>query len=69
MHMLIYTSHRPPLIRIRPIQHIWLVKVMKCQVSSIRTERGWGEVWITTCIEKIIIVIHITEISKAKTNK
>ena len=28
-------------------------------------KRGWGVIWITICIEKIIIIIHITQ----KTNK
>ena len=57
------------LIRIRPIRHTWLVKVMKCRISNIRIKGGRCEVWITICIEIIVIVIHITKMLKTKTNK
>jgi len=45
----------------------WLVKVMKCRVGNIRIKRGRCKVWITICIEIIIIVIHITKMSNIKT--
>ena len=31
-------------IRIRPIWHTWLVKVMICRVGNIRVKRGRGDV-------------------------
>ena len=51
------------LIRIRPIWHTWLVKILKYRVGNIRVQRGRAEVWITICIEIIVIVIHITKMS------
>jgi len=51
------------LIRIRPIMHTWLVKVIKCRVGNIQ-KKGQGKVWITICFGIIVIVIHITKISK-----
>jgi len=44
----------------------YLVKVMICRVGNIRVKRGRGEVWITICIGIIMIIIHITKISKIK---
>ena len=55
------------LIRIRPIWHTWLVKVMICRVGN-RVKRGWDEIWITIKIEKIIVINHITQ-EMLKTNK
>ena len=43
------------LIRIRPIWHTWLVRVMKCRVDNIRVKRGRSEVWITIYLS----LIHI----------
>jgi len=54
------------LIRIRPIRYTLLVKVMKCQVSTIQIKRGQCEVWITIRIGIIVIIIHITKMSKTK---
>ena len=54
------------LIRIRPIQHTWLVKVMICRVDNIRIKRDRGEVWITIFIGIIVIAIHITKMSITK---
>ena len=48
------------LIRIRPIWHTRLVKVMICRVGNIR-KRGWGVIWITIKVEKIVIIGHITQ--------
>ena len=57
------------LIRIRPIRHTWLVKVMICRVGNIRVERGQGEIWITICIWIIVIIIHIIKMLKTKNQK
>jgi len=54
------------LIQIRPIRKTYLVKVMICQVGNIRVKRGRGKVWITKCIGIIVIIIHITKMSKQK---
>ena len=48
------------LIRIRPIRHTRLVKVMICQIGNIR-KRGWCVIWIIIKIEKIIVISHITQ--------
>ena len=45
----------------------WLVRVIKYQVGNIQDKRCRDEVWITICIR--IIIIHITNMLKAKTNK
>ena len=52
------------MIQIRPIQHTWLVKVMKCQVGVIR-KRSRGVIWTTIKVEKIVVIIH----NHTKTNK
>jgi len=54
---------------IRPIRYTWLIKVMICWVGDIQVKRGRGEVWITICIRIIVIIIHITKMSKTKTSK
>jgi len=56
---------------IRPNWHTWFVKVMIYRVDNIRVKRSRYEVWITICIEIIIIVIYIIKMSKTitKTNK
>ena len=51
---------------IRSIQHTWLVKVMKYRVGNIQIKRGRCEVRITICIEIIVIINHITKMSKTK---
>jgi len=51
---------RHVLIRIRPIQHTRLVKVMICWVGNIQ-KRGQGVTWITIKVEKIIVISHITQ--------
>ena len=48
------------LIRIRPIRHTRLVKVMICRVGNIR-KRVWCVIWIIIEIEKIVIIGHITQ--------
>ena len=48
------------LIRIRPIRHTKLVKVIICLVGNIR-KRGRGVTWITIKIRKIIVISHITQ--------
>jgi len=48
-------------------RHTWLVRVIKYQVGNIQDKRCRDEVWITICIR--IIIIHITNMLKAKTNK
>ena len=48
------------LIRIRPIRHTRLVKVMICRVGNIR-KKGWCVIWITIKIEKIVAISHITQ--------
>ena len=45
-----------------------VVTIIKCLVGNIRVKRGRGKVWITICIRIIVIIIHITKMSK-KTNK
>jgi len=57
------------LIRIRPIWHTWLVGVMKYRVGNIRVKKDRGEVWITIYVRIIIIIIHITKMSKIKNKK
>ena len=47
------------LIRIRPIRHTRLVKVMIYWVGNIQ-KRGRGVIWITIKIGKIIVISHIT---------
>jgi len=42
------------------IRHTWLVKVMSCLVGDI-PKRDRDEIWICICIEKIIVIIHITQ--------
>ena len=54
------------LIQIRPIRHTRLVKVMICRIGNI-CKRGWGVIWITIKIEKIIVIIHSHKLTK--TNK
>ena len=54
------------LIRIRPIRHTMLVKVMIYRVSNIR-KRGCV-IWITIKIEKIVVISHITQ-EMSNTNK
>ena len=48
------------LIRIRPIRHTRLVKIMICRVGNIRN-RGRGVTWITIKIGKIVVTSHITQ--------
>ena len=55
------------LIRIRPIRHTRLVKVMICRVDNIR-KKGQGVIRITIKIEKIIVITHITQ-KMSNTNK
>ena len=55
------------LIRIRPIRHTRLVKVMICRVGNIR-KRGRGVIWITIKIGKTIVMSHITQ-EMSNTNK
>ena len=61
---LVHNKH--VLIQIKPIRHTWLVKIMKFWVDNIRIKRGQCEVWITICIGIIVIIIHITKMSKTK---
>jgi len=49
------------LIRIRPSQHIRLVKVMVCRVGNIRVQRGRSVICIIIKIGKIVAISHITE--------
>jgi len=56
------------LIRIRPIQHTRLVKVIICRVGNIR-KRGLGVTWITIKIRKIIVISHITQEMSNQTKK
>ena len=56
------------LIRIRPIRHTWLVKIMICRVGNIQVKRGQGVIWITIKIRKIVVINHITQ-EMLKTNK
>jgi len=55
------------LIQIRPIRHTRLVKVMICRVGNIQ-KREQGAIWITTKIEKIVVINHITQ-EMSNTNK
>ena len=52
------------MIRIRPIWHTRLVKVMICLVGNIR-KRGWCVIWI---VGKIAVISHITQ-EMSKSNK
>ena len=65
--LFIVLGMRYVLIRIRPIRHTRLVKVMICRVGNIR-KRDRDVTWITIKIEKIVVIIHITQ-EMLKTNK
>ena len=41
---------------------------MICQVGNIQFKRGRGVIWITTKIEKIVVISHIIQ-EISKTNK
>ena len=55
------------MIQIRPIRHTRLVKVMICLFGNIR-KRGWGVIWISIKIERIIVINHIIQ-KMSNTNK
>ena len=62
------------LIQIRPTRHTWLVKillvkVMPCRVGVIRVERGQSRMQIIIKVEKIVVIIHITQELSKQTNK